>query len=87
MELSKQAKQELAKRQAESKELAKSFQNLFGSEAGKEVLKKLSEMCNENKPTYVDGNPNGSAYREGQRSIILGIRNQLNKTFEEKGKK
>ena len=40
-------------------------------------------MCNENVPTYVDQNPNGTAYKEGQRSIILGIRNKLNKTFNQ----
>jgi hypothetical protein len=54
---------------------------LFKSENGKFVLKKISKMCNENEPTYVDQNPTGTAYKEGQRSIILGIRNQLNKTF------
>lgn len=44
-------------------------------------------MCNENEPTYVDQNPNGSSYKEGQRSIILGIRNIMNKTFEQKQEK
>ena len=70
-------------RQAKQKELALAFQSLFASENGKLVLSELSRMCNENKPTYVDQNPNGSAYREGQRSIILGIRSQLNKTFNQ----
>jgi hypothetical protein len=50
----------------------------FDTDSGKRFLEVLSGMCNENKPTYIDGNPNGSAYKEGQRSIILGIRNMLN---------
>lgn len=49
----------------------------FDTDSGKRFLDVLSVMCNERKPTYVDGNPNGSAYKEGQRSIILGIRNML----------
>lgn len=71
-------------RQEKQKEQTKLFLGLFQKPDGKEVLKKLSKMCNENEPTYVDQNPNGSAYKEGQRSIILGIRNIMNKTFKEK---
>ena len=74
----------IAKRQESQKELALAFQHLFASENGLPVLNELSRMCNENKPTYVDQNPAGSAYKEGQRSIILGIRSQLNKTFNQK---
>ncbi len=77
-----QKEQEVA-RQEKQKELAIAFQRLFASENGNLVLDEISRMCNENKPTYVDQNPNGSAYREGQRSIILGIRSQLNKTFNQ----
>ena len=51
----------------------------FATDSGTRFLEEvLTEMCKENKPTYVDGNPNGSAYKEGQRSIMLGIRNMLN---------
>ncbi len=69
------------KRKAEQEELTKSFQELFASKNGKFVLSELSRMCKENEATYVDQNPHGTCYREGQRSIILGIRSQLNKTF------
>jgi len=82
MEQTNQQKQ-LAERIASQKRIALTVQSLLDSENGKFFLKLLSEMCNENRPTYVDGNPNGTAYREGQRSIILGIRAQLNKTFNE----
>ena len=79
--MKEQVKKELSERLAKQMDLSKAFQSLFESENGKLVLSELSRMCNENKPTYVDQNPNGSAYKEGQRSVILGIRNQLNKEF------
>ena len=79
-----EVQKELAKRIKDQKELALAFQELFATDNGKVVLKELSRMCKENKPTYVDQNPNGTAYYEGQRSIILGIRNILSKTFNQK---
>lgn len=82
MEQTNQQKQ-LAERIASQKRITLTVQSLLDSENGRFFLKLLSEMCNENKPTYVDQNPNGTAYKEGQRSIILGIRAQLNKTFNE----
>jgi hypothetical protein len=65
----------------QKKEIALTFQSLFAKPDGMIVLKELSKMCNENEPTFVDQNPTGSAYKEGQRSIIIGIRKQINKTF------
>ena len=53
------------------------FQNTFTSEGGKRVLGRLSVLCNENEPTYVDNNALGTAYKEGQRSIILHIGKML----------
>lgn len=55
------------------------FQNTFTSEGGKRVLERLSELCNENEPTYVDGNTHGTTYKEGQRSVILHINIMLKK--------
>lgn len=85
--MSEKSKKELAERLVQKRIKTKLFQSLFLSSDGKEVLKELSKMCNENEPTYVDQNPNGSSYKEGQRSIILGIRNIMNKTFEQKQEK
>ena len=84
MELSEQAKKELIERKKKEKDLALTFQGIFESNDGKLVLSKLSKMCKEHEPTYVDQNPNGTAYREGQRSIIIGIRKLMSKTFEER---
>lgn len=60
-----------------SKEL--DFQKAFATDSGKMVLKHLSLTCHENEPTYVEGNTHGTAYKEGQRSIILHIRAMLGK--------
>ena len=75
--------EELKVRQKKAKQLAQTFQGVFETPNGKIVLKELSKMCNENEPTFVDQNPTGSAYKEGQRSIIIGIRKQINKTFNQ----
>lgn len=66
-------------REDKQKQLAMDFMNVFGSANGIRVLDRLSELCNEKKPTYVDNNSLGSAYKEGQRSVILHIRSQLAK--------
>jgi hypothetical protein len=84
MALSEKAKAELATRMKDQKEEALLFQGVLGSKDGLKLLEVLSKMCNENEPTFVDQNPTGSAYKEGQRSIIIGIRKKINRTFEEK---
>ncbi len=66
-------------REDKAKQLIMDAQNTFTSEGGKRVLERLSILCNENEPTFVDQNPNGTAYKEGQRSVILHIRKLLAK--------
>ena len=52
----------------------------FTTDSGTNFLEKvLSVMCKENVATYVNNNSGHSAYQEGQRSIIIGIRNMLKK--------
>ena len=70
------------KRVSEKEIIALATQRLFKSPDGVVVLEKLSKMCNENEPTFVDQNPTGSAYKEGQRSIILGLRRLIKKEFK-----
>ena len=83
MALSEQAKKKLARRQSKQKEETALLRGVLDSPNGKEFLKRISEMCKENEATYVDHNPNGTAYHEGQRSIVLGIRKILNRTFNQ----
>jgi hypothetical protein len=76
-------KKELQKRTKEQNQIVLSVQKALASPDGKVLLKKLSQMCNENEPTFIDMNPTGTAYKEGQRSIIIGIRKMLNKNINE----
>jgi len=68
---------EEAKRAAAREQLIMDFQTTFSSDSGKRVLSQLSEVCFENKLTYVDGNPGKSAYNEGRRDVLLGIKSLL----------
>lgn len=53
------------------KRLARCYREVFGSEAGKIVLADLSKNCHVMKSTYNgDGH---TAFREGQRSVMLRI--------------
>ena len=63
--------------------IALAIQKCFDTEDGKIVLERLSKLCNENEPCYVDGNSMGTAYKEGQRSVILHIRKMLAKNINE----
>lgn len=71
----------------EEEQIVLDFKEVFAGDNGKRVLERLSKLCNENKPTYVDQNPTGTAYREGQRSVILHIRAMLNKDVKESKQK
>lgn len=66
-------------RSDKAKQLIMDLQNTFNTEGGKRVLDHISNYCYEKKPTFVDGNPTGTAYQEGKRSVILNIRAQLEK--------
>ena len=71
-------------RDDKQQQLIRDFHGTFATEEGKRVVERLSNLCNENEPTYVDGNAMGTAYKEGQRSIILHIRKMLKKKPGEK---
>ena len=72
---------ELSKEQEVKIQATLAMQRMFNTSDGIIALELLSKICNENESTYVDMNPNGSSYKEGQRSIILVIRNMLNKDY------
>jgi len=75
---------ENTERELEQIGMAMAFKATFAPECGLKVLERLSALCNENSPTYVDGNTHGSAYKEGQRSIILHIRRMLKREVKPK---
>jgi hypothetical protein len=63
----------------ESQKVAAAVQRLMKKSDGQTLLKHLSKMCHENEATYVDQNSDGTAFKEGQRSVIINLRLLLNK--------
>lgn len=58
------------------KEKKQLYQNVFESPDGAKVLEDLSKTAFANKTTFNE-NPNKMAFNEGQRSIILHIKNMM----------
>ena len=57
----------------------KNYQFLFSSNEGKEVMSDLEKRCHHHTTTNVKGDSHESAYMEGQRSILLFIKQMLQK--------
>ena len=55
----------------------KNYQFLFSSNEGKEVMSDLEKRCHHHTTTNVKGDSHESAYMEGQRSILLFIKQML----------
>ncbi len=65
-------------------DLIKRFKFVFGTEAGREVLKHLSEFCAENADGFNAASERVSCYYQGRRSVVLEIRKILNTEIQEK---
>jgi hypothetical protein len=61
------------------KKLRDNYQYVFESDEGKEVLSDLEKRCHFYSSTNVKGDSHESAYQEGQRSILLFIKQMLQK--------
>ena len=59
------------------KKLQESYKHIFTSDEGKEVLSDLEKRCHYHTSTNVKGDSHESAYQEGQRSILLFIKQML----------
>lgn len=55
---------------------ARAYQKVFNSDEGKTILKDLMKRCYLKDTTY-DGDTNGMIFREGTRSVVLHIMQQL----------
>lgn len=53
------------------------YKDTFNSEQGKKVLYDLMKVCHLLQPSYVGGTPEETAFREGERSVVLRILTQL----------
>ena len=57
--------------------LKKNYQYIFNTDEGKEVLSDLEKRCHYHSTTNVKGDSHESAYMEGQRSVLLFIKQML----------
>ena len=61
------------------KKLRENYQYIFETDEGKEVLSDLEKRCHYHSTTNVKGDSHESAYMEGQRSVLLFIKQMLQK--------
>lgn len=53
------------------------FKETFAPEHAVRTLERIAKFCGEKETTYVKDSPTETAFREGQRSVILMVRHQL----------
>ena len=63
--------------EAQINKLKEAYKIVFGSDLGKEVMEDLEKRCHYNATTNIRGDSHESAYMEGQRSVLLFIKNML----------
>jgi len=61
-------------------DLIADYKIVFGSENGKRVLSDLEKRCHEFVTTHQKGDSHETAFLEGQRSVLIFIKNALNQT-------
>ena len=61
------------------KQLVIDYKKTFGSESGQRVLDDLERRCSFHHTTHVKGDSHESAFLEGSRSVVLFVKNMLNK--------
>ena len=61
------------------KQLVINYKQVFTSESGEKVLEDLKKRCSYHTTTHIKGDSHESAYLEGARSVVLFIKNMLNK--------
>ena len=61
----------------EIKQLREIYKIVFGSDQGKRVMEDLEKRCHFWSTTNIKGDSHESAYMEGQRSVLLFIKQML----------
>jgi hypothetical protein len=59
--------------------LIKNYKICFSSDEGKKVISDLEKRCHEFVTTHDKSNSHESAFLEGQRSVLIFIKNMINK--------
>jgi len=62
--------------------LIKNYKICFSSDEGKKVISDLEKRCHEFVTTHDKSNSHESAFLEGQRSVLIFIKNMINKKEE-----
>ena len=62
--------------------LIKNYKIVFNSDDGKKVIDDLEKRCHEFVTTHAKENSHESAFLEGQRSVLIFIKNMINKKEE-----
>ena len=60
-------------------QLIKDYKIFFGSDEGKRILDDLSKRCHEYVTTHDKQSATESAFLEGQRAVLIFIKNMINK--------
>jgi len=70
--------------QKEVDNLARIYQNVFGSDGGKKVLEDLERICGYKDSSVNEANPNSlqTFFAEGKRRVYLRILWHLNRRFD-----
>ena len=61
------------------KQLAVAYKQVFESDNGQKVLEDIEKRCSFYTTTHIKGDSYESAFLEGTRSVVLFIKNMLNK--------
>ena len=59
--------------------LIKDYKICFGTDEGKRILTDISKRCHEFVTTHDKSNSHETAFPEGQRSVLIFIKNMINK--------
>lgn len=59
--------------------LIKDYKICFSTDAGKNIISDLEKRCHEFVTTHDKSNSHETAFLEGQRSVLIFIKNMINK--------
>lgn len=63
--------------------LKAAYMNIFSTPEGEAVFQDLVKFCGANQTSFVPGDVNSTAYKEGMRRVFLRVNSFVNKDFNE----
>jgi len=58
------------------------YKRVFETAAGRRVLRRMMKESGMKEPSYVRGDPHGTSFNEGRRSVVIDILNKLKMDLE-----